>query len=121
VRSRRALGYPEAQGAIDAAPADGTLALLREVGRLQLAREAERGGVSLTLPVQEIAPAPAGGWALVFEAPLPVEDWNAQISLLTGMAAARIMIDGGVGLFRTLEAPEERDVAALRRSAAALG
>jgi exoribonuclease R len=121
VRSRRALGYPEAQGAIDAGAADGTLALLREVGELRLAREAERGGVSLTVPVQEIAPAPAGGYALRFEAPLPVEDWNAQVSLLTGMAAARIMIDGGLGLFRTLEPAEPRDLEALRRSALALG
>ena len=121
VRSRRAIGYPEAQGAIDGGAADGTLALLREVGELRLAREAERGGVSLTVPVQEIAPAPAGGYALRFEAPLPVEDWNAQVSLLTGMSAARIMIDGGIGLFRTLEAPEPRDVESLRRSALVLG
>ena len=121
VRSRRALGYPEVQGAIDAAAADGTLALLREVGELRLAREAERGGVSLTVPVQEVTPAPAGGYALHFEAPLPVEDWNAQVSLLTGMAAARIMIDGDIGLFRTLEPPEPRDVESLRRSALVLG
>lgn len=121
VRSRRALAYPEVQGAIDAGSAGGTLALLREVGELRLAREAERGGVSLTVPVQEVAPAPAGGYALRFDAPLPVEDWNAQVSLLTGMAAARIMIDGGVGLFRTLEPADERDVASLRRSALALG
>ena len=121
VRSRRALGYPEVQGAIDAGSADGTLTLLREVGELRLAREAERGGVSLTVPVQEVAPARAGGYALRFEAPLPVEDWNAQVSLLTGIAAAGIMIDGGVGLFRTLEPPEPRDVESLRRSAIALG
>ncbi|HMN99387.1 MAG TPA: RNB domain-containing ribonuclease [Miltoncostaeaceae bacterium] len=121
VRSRRALGYPEVQAAIDAGSAEGTLALLREVGELRLAREAERGGVSLSVPVQEVAPAPGGGYALRFEAPLPVEDWNAQVSLLTGMAAARIMIDGGVGLFRTLAPAEERDLASLRRSALALG
>ncbi|HTI34585.1 MAG TPA: hypothetical protein VL422_12970, partial [Miltoncostaea sp.] len=44
-----------------------------------------------------------------------------QVSLLTGIAAARIMIDGGVGLFRTLDPAEPRDVEALRRSALALG
>jgi exoribonuclease R len=121
VRSRQAVGYPEAQGAIDGGAADGTLALLREVGELRLALEAARGGVSLTVPVQEISPAPAGGYALRFEAPLPVEDWNAQVSLLTGMSAARIMIDAGIGLFRTLEPPEPRDVESLRRSALVLG
>ncbi|HTI32640.1 MAG TPA: RNB domain-containing ribonuclease [Miltoncostaea sp.] len=121
VRSRRALGYPEAQGAIDAGAGDRTLGLLREVGERRLAREAERGGVSLNVPEQEIAPAPAGGYELRFEAPLPVEDWNAQVSLLTGISAARIMIDGGIGLFRTLDPAEPRDVEALRRSALALG
>ena len=52
---------------------------------------------------------------LTLRAPLPVEGWNAQISLLTGLAAARLMLDGGVGLLRTL--PPAR--AAGRRGAAA--
>ena len=42
------------------------------------------------------------GWHVVFRAPLPVEDWNAQISLLTGMAAAGMMLEAGVGILRTL-------------------
>jgi exoribonuclease R len=50
-----------------------------------------------------------------------VEDWNAQVSLLTGMCAARIMAEGGVGLFRTLEPPDPRELEGLRRSARALG
>ena len=33
---------------------------------------------------------------------LPVENWNAQLSLMTGMAAATIMLDGGVGILRTM-------------------
>ena len=37
--------------------------------------------------------------------PLPVEAWNAQISLLAGMEAARIMVDAGVGILRTLPPP----------------
>jgi exoribonuclease R len=119
VRSRRALGYDEAQAAIDAG-ADGTLGLLREVGRARLAREAARGGVSLTVPVQEVA-RDGDGYVLRYESPLPVEDWNAQISLLTGICAARIMARGGVGLFRTLEPAEPRDLQSLRRSALALG
>jgi exoribonuclease R len=61
------------------------------------------------------------GWRLEFRAPLPVEGWNAQLSLLTGMAAARLMLDAGVGLLRVLPPPDERTVATLRRSARALG
>ena len=41
----------------------------------------ERGGVSLTVPEQEIV-ATDQRWSQVYRAPLPaVEDWNAQLSL----------------------------------------
>ena len=43
--------------------------------------------------------------ALEFRARHPVEDWNEQISLLTGMAAAHLMVDAKVGLLRTLPQP----------------
>ena len=39
---------------------------------------------------------------------LPVEEWNAQISLLTGMAAASLMVYARVGLLRTLPAAGPR-------------
>ena len=51
---------------------------------------------------------------------LPVEEWNAQISLLTGMAAADLMIYARVGLLRTLPPPDPRDVLRLHRTAKAL-
>ena len=120
VRSRRRLTYAEAQAEIDGGAAEETLALLREVGLRRLALESERGGVSLSVPVQEVV-EDAGGYGLRYETTLPVEDWNAQISLLTGICAARIMIDGGLGLFRTLAPADPRDLASLRRSALALG
>ena len=44
-------------------------------------------------------------WGLEFRAQLPTEQWNAQISLLTGMAAASLMVYGRVGLLRTPAAP----------------
>ena len=52
---------------------------------------------------------------------MPSERWNAQISLLTGIAAAALMLDGRVGLLRTLPPPDPEAVASLRRSALALG
>ena len=52
---------------------------------------------------------------------LAVEQYNAEISLLTGMCAATIMLDGGVGLLRTLPAPTDEQVAALRKTTAVLG
>ncbi len=120
VRSRAALAYEEVQERIDAGTADESLALLREVGERRLQQEAARGGVSLSVPAQEIEHT-GSEYRLRYETPLPVERWNAQVSLLTGICAARIMLDGGAGLFRVLAPAEESAVAGLRRSAAALG
>ena len=121
VRSHARLNYAQAQQAIDAktGAADGTLALLAEVGRLRQAIEVERGAVSLRLPEQEVD-ADGSGYRLRYRAPLPCEDWNAQISLLTGMAAAGIMLDAGVGILRTLPPPDGGAIGMLRRSAHAL-
>jgi exoribonuclease R len=50
-----------------------------------------------------------------------VEDWNAQISLMTGMAAAGIMLEGKVGILRTMPAPDENSLAHFHRQTRALG
>ena len=62
-----------------------------------------------------------GRWTQVRRAVLPIEQHNAEISLLTGICAARIMLDGRVGLLRTLPPPSAEQVALLRRATAALG
>jgi exoribonuclease R len=121
VRSRRQLAYPEVQGLLDAGDADDGVALLEQVGRLRHARAAERGAVHLPTPEQEVVDGPDGRPRLLFRAQLPSERWNAEISLLTGMAAARLMLDGGLGLLRTLPPSNPAEVASLRRSALALG
>ena len=124
VRSRRQLSYDEVQRAIDDGTVDGPLKelvdLLREVGELRLQREADRGGVSLPLPEQEVD-VDGDRWTLEFRSLHPVETWNAQISLLTGMAAAELMVRGRTGLLRTLPPADPRDVRRLRRTAHALG
>lgn len=121
VRSRRQFAYGEVQAALDAGTAGEGLALLREVGRLREERAAARGAVHLPTPEQEVETAPGGPPRLVFRAPLPIEGWNAEISLLTGVAAARLMLDGRIGLLRTLPPPDPGEVASVRRSALALG
>jgi len=121
VRSRARLTYGEAQTTLDAGTAPESLALLADVGRLRQERELERGGMSLDVPEQEVAQQPDGSYGLEFRRTLPVEGWNAQISLLTGIAAAQIMRDAGIGILRTLPPADPRDVARLRRTAAALG
>lgn len=121
VRSRAQLTYAGAQRALDDGTADGTLTLLREVGRLRQAAEVARGGLTLPTPDQEVEVDARGRWTLTSRATLPVEEWNAQVSLLTGMCAARIMLDGRIGVLRTLPPADPRDVERLRRSARALG
>ena len=142
VRSRARLTYGQVQAAIDG---EGTLpssaptdlpGLLAEIGRLRLEREVARGGISMTTPEQVVevteAAASAGdsesaevpgpsGYRLAYRVPVPAEQYNAQISLLTGMCAARIMVERGVGILRTLPPARPEDYARLRRVAAALG
>lgn len=120
VRSRAQLDYAGVQAAIDDGSASESLMLLREVGELRLAREAARGGVSLPLPEQEID-VHGERWSLTFRGMLPVESWNAQISLLTGFAAASMMVYAQVGLLRTLPPADPRDVRRLHRTARGLG
>ncbi|HET7350796.1 MAG TPA: RNB domain-containing ribonuclease, partial [Marmoricola sp.] len=120
VRSRRRLDYEGVQQEIDSADAGSTLALLKAVGELRLAQEAARGGVSLPMPAQEVEVAD-GRWRLAYREMLPVESWNAQISLLTGFVAASMMLEAEVGIVRTLPPPPDGAVKRLRRTARALG
>ena len=119
VRSREMLTYRDAQTRIDQGHHE-ILQLLKTIGELRQERERDRGAVSLTLPDQEVV-RHDGHYHLDFAENLPVEGWNAQISLLTGIAAARIMCDAGVGIIRTLPEPEPDTIAEIRRAALGLG
>src|SRR5213078_3716709 len=99
-------------------PADFA-ALLKEVGERRLALERARGGVRLDVPEQEVV-KDGGGWTVHYRVPLETEDHNAQISLLTGMAAAQLMLKTGIGILRTQPPPDERSLNFLRHQAQAL-
>ncbi|MEU1418695.1 RNB domain-containing ribonuclease [Kitasatospora sp. NPDC005751] len=119
VRSHRRLDYDDVQRAVDAGGADEQLALLAAVGRLREEQERARGGISLPVPEQEIEET-LHGYVLGYRALGPADGWNAQISLLTGTAAADLMLDAGVGLLRTLPAAPAAAYERLRRTARAL-
>ena len=76
--------------------------------------------MELQLPEQEVV-ADGDGWALVLRPRSDVDAWNAEMSLLTGMAAAEMMLRAKVGILRTLPDPDDGAVEWLRRSAKALG
>jgi len=121
VRSVAQLDYPAVQADVDAGTAHESLALLPEIGQRRLALARARHAIELDLPEQEVVAAPEGAWSLVFRSPLPVELWNAQVSLLTGICAARLMLDAGVGVLRTLPKAPKSAVRRLRKVAPSLG
>lgn len=121
VRSRARLDYTGVQADVDAGRVHPAISGLAELGPLRRALAVQRGAIELELPEQEVVPDGAGGWTVGVRRRVPVEDWNAEMSLLTGTSAATIMLEAGIGLLRTLPAPEADAVAALRRTAATLG
>ena len=121
VRSRAKLSYKGAQKQIDAGTAPEVLMLLKEVGLKRVELERKRGGASLNMPEQEIVQVTDGDYRIVAAPSLPIEDWNAQMSLMTGMAAAQLMLDGKVGILRTMPAPDERSLLHFKRQTQALG
>ncbi|MFN0119323.1 MAG: RNB domain-containing ribonuclease [Blastocatellia bacterium] len=134
IRSRAKLSYQQVSEHLDAergAAGTGALAgqewapvlrCLELIGRGRQKLEIERGGVSLRIPAQQVErwSMALSGYRLAFELSTPVEEWNAQISLMTGMAAAEMMRDKGAGLLRALDPPDPDRVRALRLTARAL-
>lgn len=120
VRSRAQWTYAAAQRAIDDGSGPDALQVLRWFGQQRSQRERERGGASLNSPEVEVSPVD-GTYRLERRRTLPVEDWNAHVSLLTGMEAARIMLAGRVGILRTMPEADPEDVAAFRAQTLALG
>lgn len=120
VRSRAKLDYERVQAAADRETLPEPIALLPELGQLLTARGLAHGAVNLPMPPQEVE-KDGDDWRLALRPLVPAEEWNAQISLLTGCAAAQIMLAGKVGLLRTMPAAPPEAVARLRLAAKALG
>lgn len=121
VRSVERFDYVWVQEQVDAGSTDERWVLLREVGEKRIRQEQLRGGASLPMPEQEVHLGEDGHFSLEFRPPRTVEEWNAQISLLTGMAAADMMLHARVGILRTMPEAEHHAVARFRRQAKALG
>ena len=121
VRSRAQLDYATLQTQLNAGSAPPAVALLEEVGTRRMALALRRNAINLDLPEQEVVADGGHRWTLALRKPLPVESWNAEISLLTGMCAAQLMLRAGTGILRTVPEPSADAVATLRRAASALG
>ncbi|HEY9292225.1 MAG TPA: RNB domain-containing ribonuclease [Microlunatus sp.] len=120
VRSRRQWNYQDAQRAADRTDAPESFRLLLEFGEGRARLESERGGASLNFPNGEVV-LTERGYVIERRTPLPIEDAGAQLSLMTGMAAAKIMLDGGIGILRTMPPAEPTAIEDFRRQTRALG
>lgn len=120
VRSRAQLDYVSTQQSLDRGE-EGPATLLPEIGALRIEQERRRGGASLNLPDEEVVRADDGTYAIERTTPLAVEEWNAQLSLMTGMAAASLMLDAGVGILRTMPRPDDDAFDTFRHQTEALG
>jgi exoribonuclease R len=119
VRSRAKLDYVTVQAGAEAGTLAEPIAHLPVIGRALIERGLDRGAINLPIPEQEIEPDGAH-WRLVLRAGVPAEEWNAQISLLAGVSAAAVMLEGGLGLLRTMPAPRPEAVKRLHAAASGL-
>jgi exoribonuclease R len=120
IHSVARLDYVGTQSALDHG-AETPAALLPEIGRARQEQEVARGGASLNVADEDVERDAAGAYHLLRRRPLPVEDWNAQLSLLTGMAGAAMMLDARIGILRTMPAPDAASTQAFRLRCQALG
>ncbi|UZG53423.1 RNB domain-containing ribonuclease [Rhodococcus opacus] len=120
VRSVARLDYAGVQADSESGRLHPSIASLPEFGRLRTAAAVARGAIELRLPEQEVVPD-GDGWRVDLAPRTEADDWNAEVSLLTGMCAADMMLDAKVGLLRTLPPAGPDAVEALRRTASALG
>ncbi|GLW92547.1 RNB domain-containing ribonuclease [Actinokineospora globicatena] len=120
IRSVAQFDYATVQADIDAGREHPSVTLLPEVGSLRRSLAIKRGAVELQLPEQDVD-KDGDTWGLVLRTRTAVDAWNAELSLLTGMCAAQIMLRAKVGVLRTLPPADDNAVEWLHRSAAALG
>lgn len=117
VRSTARLDYDGVQASVDAGTPHPSIEALGDLGRLRRALRVSLGAVELALPEQEVVrvddgPSAGADWVVRMHRRTEVDAWNAEVSLLTGMAAAELMLGVGIGLLRTLPPAEP---AALQR------
>lgn len=120
IRSRRRFDYHELQAAFDSGRPPDALVPFRAFGEARLARGVERGAITLRLPEQEPVRTDHG-WRLLCRPEVAAERWNAEVSLLTGMVAAEMMVGAGTGLLRTLPAPDPDALGRFRGAVKGLG
>ncbi|MBT2186430.1 RNB domain-containing ribonuclease [Sphingobium nicotianae] len=114
IKSRAKLAYETAREA-DLPP------LLPEFARRACIAEDKRGAARVDVPQQEVVRGADGYFHLRFRPRAIAEDRNAMLSLSTNIAIGQVLLAHHTGLFRTMDAPDERVVKRLRNTARAYG
>lgn len=120
VRSIAQLDYDGVQAAFDATNPPASVEPLADLGALRRRYRVGLGAIELGLTEQEIV-ADGDSWKIRMRTRTAVDGWNAEISLLTGMCAADLMLRAGIGMLRTLPEPHGGDLQRFQRAAKALG
>ena len=112
VHSRAKLAYETVRS--DELPAD-----LAEFARRMAAGDQRRGAARVEPPEQEVQ-HDDGRYRIAYRPRVDVEQHNAALSLATNLAVADALFAAGTGVFRVLDAPDERQLRRLRHTARAL-
>ncbi len=113
VRSRAKLAYETTK--------PESIALLEEFSRRVVVAEDRRGASRSVLPEQSVDVNDAGQPVLSCRELLPSEVANSALSLAANLAVGKRFLEAGIGIFRVMDRPDDREVAALRREARLLG
>lgn len=109
VRSVARLDYEGVQADFDRGKAHPSIEALLDLGLARRAHRIAEGAIELGIPEQDVEPD-GDGWRLSWRPRVAADGANAEVSLLTGNAAARMMLAARIGILRTLPEPSRHDV-----------
>lgn len=124
VRSVARFDYNGVEEDLRAGKLHPSIALLPDVGRSRQGSDLRRQAINLRVPsisVENAEDTEAGAFHLSIDPRQSMNDYNAELSLMAGMCAGRMMVEAGVGILRTLPPADEKSLAKFDTAAAALG
>lgn len=106
VKSIARFDYEGVQASFDKNEPHPSIEPLADLGRSRQELRLGLGAIELALPEQEVV-RDGDRWRVTMRIRTDVDAWNAEISLLTGMAAAQLMLTAKLGILRTLPVPDD--------------
>jgi len=100
-----------------------SMPLLEQFAERMWMSDRNRGSVRVDTPKQEVVfdPSSPGGVRLSLKGKVYSESVNSALSLSVNMALGKLLCDAKMGVFRVMDAPEQRAIERLRRQAKVMG